>query len=662
MYGSSAQTIPAGAFLNNALGNLIISNTNSGGVSLGGALDIYNSLTYSGSGKKLTTNDNLTFKSTATATAWLGDMTGNTLTGKATVERYVSVRKAWRFLSIPTNTTQTVRQTWQEGASSPVSNPVPGFGTQVTSNRSSYAADGFDSYSAGGPSVKRYDPANNSWIGITSTANTIKATDGYMVFIRGDRMASSISATPTQTVLRTKGNLYTGDQAPIAVSAGKFTSIGNPYPSALDMRNITKTGVKDFFYLWDPALAGYYGYGAYQTFSNNGSGNYVITPGGGSYGSVGSISNYIASGQAFFVQGGTGGGSVTLKEGAKTTGSGITSIVQGMPLPQLRVTLYGVNADNSTYVADGLLINYDDSYSNTVDDMDAIKSVNTSENLSVKTAGKLLVVERRQPITDKDTIFLNLTGVRVQKYRFEFTADQVYQPGLRAFLQDNYLHTGMALNIDGTTTIDFSVVNIAGSYAANRFMIVFSQLGALPVTFTSVKAYQKDKNIQVEWNVENELNIQQYEVEKSTDGSLFTNLSVTAPAGNSGQSASYQVTDARPAPGYNYYRIKSVDDNGKTAYSNVVKVMTGDIQQEITVYPNPVKNGVINLHFNNQPAGIYKVSLSDQSGNSILFKQVIHRAGRTIEIIQPDTDIPEGIYQLEIIQPDGSKKTIKVLY
>jgi hypothetical protein len=684
MNGTSAQTIPAGAFLNNALSNLIISNTNSGGVSLGGALDIYNSLTYSGSGKKLTTNDNLTFKSTATATAWLGDMTGNTLTGKATVERYVLARKAWRFLSIPANTTQTVRQTWQEGASSPVSNPVPGFGTQVTSNRSSYAADGFDSYSAGGPSVKRYDPANNSWIGITSTANAIKATDGYMVFIRGDRMASSISATPTQTVLRTKGNLYTGDQAPIAVGAGKFTSIGNPYPSALDMRNITKTGVKDFFYLWDPALAGYYGYGAYQTFSNNGSGNYVITPGGGSYGSVGSISNYIASGQAFFVQGDTGGGSVTLKEGAKTTGSGVVSIAQGiqnqskqfaaqamggvvstpqgMPLPQLRVTLYGVNADNSTYVADGLLINYDDSYSNTVDDMDAIKSVNTSENLSVKTAGKLLVVERRQPITDKDTIFLNLTGVKVQKYRFEFTADQVYQPGLRAFLQDNYLHTGPALNIDGTTTIDFSVVNIAGSYAANRFMIVFSQLGALPVTFTSVKAYQKDKNIDVEWNVENELNIQQYEVEKSTDGSLFTNLSVTTPAGNGGQSASYQVTDTRPVAGYNYYRIKSVDDNGKTAYSNVVKVMTGDIQQEITVYPNPVKNGVINLHFNNQPAGNYIIRLLDKSGQVLASKEINHDEGSSTETVSLNKYIPHGIYQLEIATPDYNIKTIKLSF
>ncbi|KAA9034255.1 hypothetical protein FW778_22860, partial [Ginsengibacter hankyongi] len=53
MNGSAAQTIPANAFVNNALNNLIISNTHASGVSLGGALDIYNSVTFSGTGKKL---------------------------------------------------------------------------------------------------------------------------------------------------------------------------------------------------------------------------------------------------------------------------------------------------------------------------------------------------------------------------------------------------------------------------------------------------------------------------------------------------------------------------------------------------------------------------------------------------------------------------------
>ena len=660
MFGSNAQVTPASPFVNNAVNDLIVSNISASGVSLNGAVDIYNSLTYSDVGMKLTTNDNLTFKSTAANTAWLGDMTGNTITGKATVERYISSRKAWRFLSIPTNTTQTTRQTWQEGATTTGSNPVPGYGIQLSG--AGGTAAGFDLYSAT-PSMKTFNSSTSLWVGVPNTNTAgIKATDGYMVFIRGDRTANAFTSPVTQTTVRTKGTLYTGNQTPIAVSAGQFAAIGNPYPSAIDMRNITKTGLKDFFYVWDPAMAGAYGYGAYQTFSNNGSGNYVITPGGGSYGTSGTISNYIQSGQAFFVQGDVLGGSLTFKEAAKTTGSGVVSIAPVMPTPQLRANLYGVNADNSTYITDGLLINYDDNYTNTVDDMDAIKSANTSENLSVKTAGKLLVVERRHTITDKDTIFLNLTGVSALKYRFELMADQLYRQGLSAFLEDNYLHTSTPLYIDGTTNVDFTVTSAAGSKAPDRFRIVFSQLGTLPVTFTSIKAYRQDKNINVEWKVDNELNIKEYETQKSTDGNGFTNLSVTAATANGAHSASYRVTDTHPVEGYNYYRIKSVDLNGKTATTSVVKVLTGSTHPEISVYPNPVSNGIISLQLNNQPAGKFGIRLLNKSGQVIMQKQIEHADGTSTETISLDKYAPHGIYQLEVTKPDGTTSNINVVY
>ena len=36
----------------------------------------------------------------------------------------------------------------------------------------------------------------------------------------------------------------------------------------------------------------------------------------------------------------------------------------GLAQPQLRVSLYGLKADSTTYMTDGTLINYDDGYSN----------------------------------------------------------------------------------------------------------------------------------------------------------------------------------------------------------------------------------------------------------------------------------------------------------
>lgn len=65
--------------------------------------------------------------------------------------------------------------------------------------------------------------------------------------------------------------------------------------------------------------------------------------------------------------------------------------------------------------------------------------------------------------------------------------------------------------------------------AADRFMRVFKASAVLPVTLTSVKAYQKDgNNIAVEWQVAQEQAIKQYEVEKSLNGSTFHKAGETA--------------------------------------------------------------------------------------------------------------------------------------
>jgi hypothetical protein len=662
MKSSSAQSIPANTFVNNALNNLIISNSSATGVTLNGALNIYGSLTFTGAGRIFTTNDYLTIKSTAAATAWVGDLTGNTITGKVTVERYIAAHKAWHFLAVPTNTTQTIKQTWQEGAVNLGSNPVPGFGTEITSNRSTWASDGFDTSSLN-PSVKKYNAVTNAWVGVANTnVLDIKATDGYCIFVRGDRLATGLSSPATQTVLRTTGNLYVGDQPAIAVPANQFMAIGNPYASAIDMRNITKTGLKDFFYVWDPQLAGFYGYGGYQTFSSDGSGNYVVTPGSGSFGTSGSVSNYIKSGLAFFVQATAAGGSITFKEAAKGNSAGQANTPASLPWPQLRANVYGISPDKTVYMADGLLINYGDNFSNGVDSMDALKSYNTSENLSVKTGGTLLVVERRHTIVKSDTVFLNLTGVKAQGYRFEFMATGVYQPGLNGFLEDTYLKTRTPLNIDGTTTADFSIVNIAGSRAANRFRIVFTPQAILPVTFTSLKAYPVASKIAVEWTVDNETNINQYVVEKSLDGTSFNKLATTPATANGGHSASYQVTDSIPADGYNYYRVKSVDISGQELYTGVVKVLIAQSDPAISVYPNPVVNGIINLHLTNQPAGIYNARLTDNLGQLILEKEINHPGGNTNQQWQLPKDAPRGVYHLEIINSRIGTHTIKIVY
>ncbi|MEO8853508.1 MAG: T9SS type A sorting domain-containing protein, partial [Ginsengibacter sp.] len=198
----------------------------------------------------------------------------------------------------------------------------------------------------------------------------------------------------------------------------------------------------------------------------------------------------------------------------------------------------------------------------------------------------------------------------------------------------------------------------AASSASDRFKIVFRQLAALPVTVTSVTATLKNKDIEVKWNVQNESGIQQYQVEKSTDGIQFNQAS-SVNAKNS-VSGSYSWTDLNVADGTYYYRIKIISVDGKTSYTQIVKVISGKLLDQISIYPNPVKDGVIHLQLTNQPEGNYGVRLFNSIGQIIVSKKIAHAKGTSEEtIVCPN--LAKGIYQLEVVKSDGSVEVIKVM-
>lgn len=640
--------------------NLIL--TNSTKITSGSSTIIDSIKINAGTLLSISNNDTITLHSDAIRTARLGQLNGGIIiynaTGKFLVERFISSRRAWRFLSVATNSSQSIKQQWQEGAALISSNPKPGYGTQITSNIAAWSTNGFDSYSQG-PSVKSYDPAIDTYVGIPSTSTPFDASlGGYMTFVRGDRSATVFGSPVTSTVLRSSGALFTGSQPNIVAKTGKFIPVNNPYASAIDLRNISKS-VNLFYYVWDPNSTGSYGLGTFQTLFWNGT-DYSVVPGTGSYGAT---NNFIESGQAFFV--GTLGAdtSMLLTENAKSMATFAVAPFTPVDVPgqQLRTNLYAVNADGSTFLADGVLTNFSDTYNNAIDGMDARKLTNFGENLFIKSHNQSLVLERRQTLYPNDTLFYNLSRLRAQPYRLEFIAGQLEKTGIEAYLEDNYLKSRILINLNGTTMANFTVDNNAGSAAGDRFHIVFEAAGGpLPVTFTNVNAYQKNKDIALEWVVENERGIKQYEIEKSGNGTYFT--FTNSVAANNLHVNNYNWIDAQPAMGYNYYRIKSIGLNGEIQYSKIVHVFISERKQEITIYPNPVKNGIIHLQLINQHEGVYGIRLVNKPGQVIFSKEINHSPGTAIEKIDINIKAAHGIYGLEIIKPDKSKVVKKIVY
>ena len=259
------------------------------------------------------------------------------------------------------------------------------------------------------------------------------------------------------------------------------------------------------------------------------------------------ISNFIKSGQAFFIQTAKTASTLTIKESSKASANaGQNQRPQGVSekTAQIRTALYGVASDGTSALVDGTIQQFSGSFSNDINEMDGKKVFGSLENLSIKSGGQDLVIERKQMINSEDTIFYGVSGLKAQSYQLTLTAENIPASGLQGFVEDTYLKTTSPLNLQGTTDIPFVVTSTAASYAANRFRVIFKQAAALPVTFTSIKASQKNDVIAVEWKVENETNMLKYDIERSADGNNFSNIGSVAAI--NGRANGYSWTDKTP--------------------------------------------------------------------------------------------------------------------
>ena len=676
MAGSSAQTISGSSFSSRSIRNFKASNSVNVSSAANDSLKITGVLSFGGNNRIFNSGNNVILASTATGTAMVADITnngvntGNSFTGSFQVNRYIPARRAWRLMTAPLAAgAQTINQAWQEsvgGAWS--SNPVPGYGTHVTGGPTRTTAQGFDQ----GPlNASIYGHTSTGWNYLpATTTELVTSRQGWMLFVRGSRAINLPLSTPATvpdiTILRPKGAIKFGTQPTITNAAGGYIVVGNPYPAPINFKNIGRTGVlgglggNNAYTLWDPALGGSSGVGAFVAFAWNGSSysrSIVVGTGSSSISTEGTIPS-----SAAFMVNQTTGGTIDIEEPDKDTvvyGNSYLFRPAGNIISSLRMSLYGAEADGGMGINDGTLILFNDAASNDVNNEEVIKVNNVRENLAIFKAGQKIAIEFRNNLQANDTIFYKIWNMQQRHYEFEITLTDVAIPaGYFAWLEDTYLQQKTMLSQLDTNRIGFDITTDAATYAQDRFRIVIAPSTVVPVTFTSIKAYEFNQDIMIEWTVQNEINIASYEIEKSLDGTYFNSIGTTNAKGGN---VSYNSLDPNPATGYNYYRIKSIDNAGHVHYSQIVKVQIKKGKPAISVYPNPVTGDVINLALNNMKEDTYKVSIFNAAGQLVLIKQIIHPGGVSSQAIRLDERLAKGSYQLEVTAADGSSYIFKLL-
>ena len=162
--------------------------------------------------------------------------------------------------------------------------------------------------------------------------------------------------------------------------------------------------------------------------------------------------------------------------------------------------------------------------------------------------------------------------------------------------------------------------------------------------------------------VSNEINTLSYQLQGSTDGSNFTNISTTPAHSNTNSTVDSYSFDVNPAFGnYSFYRIKSTDHDGNNNFSKVVYVGNNCNNADyLTIYPNPTKGSSIQLEYHNTSLpskGI--IRLINISGNTIWKKEIGIAEGNN-HFSFPVTNLPVGQCYVQLVLHNGKTITKQI--
>jgi hypothetical protein len=599
------------------------------------------------------------------------------------VERYIPQQtgsgvRAYRDVAPSVNSgSGKIFTNWQESGTNGLVNGVY-YGTHIT-GKSGFspggidATTGFDLTQTGSKAFYTNDVSlvtgDAIWNAVNSTNqtnDTLSAFKGYRILIRGNRLVNLYqSPTPTTmnapATLRSTGKLVTGDVAfttsgvtangatntgirlNSATSTG-YTMIGNPYASAVDWdlvyADAATANVSSTYTIIDPNIGLTGGYAIYQSSTG------VSVP----FSSA--INHYIQPGQAFFIQNTSTSPAITFKESHKATNTAnLTATFRTTNLTstvsRIYVNLKKTVAGRGDLLMDGLAVTYDSNFSNAIGNEDADKVSNGAENICILSNSKQLSIEGRHAVTINDTIQMNLWQVTAgSSYQLEINTANFISNGLEAYLIDAFSNIQTSLSMTGITKFYFTTTSNTASYN-NRFKIVFKSSNALPVSFISLNANQNLNTVNVNWNV-SESNIRSYEIERSSDAQSFIKQGTLNAKGSVISSIqNYSFNDAAPLTGNNFYRIRAIATDGKIMYSNVVLIRMNSKDQNITIYPNPVKGKIVNLLLQNIAQDNFDVKVFSLNGQMVYGSTIKHNGGSgTQAIVLPN--LPAGTYHLSI--------------
>lgn len=200
-------------------------------------------------------------------------------------------------------------------------------------------------------------------------------------------------------------------------------------------------------------------------------------------------------------------------------------------------------------------------------------------------------------------------------------------PKTKVLLAGDTVHVNFAQNIAALPQDNYNLylvvnenANQPEQYFFNNFIYKYVYLKTnliVPVQLLNFTAQSKGNAVQINWEVANEINMANYVVEHSSNGTSFNNIALVNAKAITGN-IDYEFLHKNPVIGKNYYRLKMVNNDGTFTYSPV-RVINFNKSISVTVYPNPAIN-FINVVVVKQDSKTNKAYLYNNIGQCLLSK------------------------------------------
>lgn len=209
-------------------------------------------------------------------------------------------------------------------------------------------------------------------------------------------------------------------------------------------------------------------------------------------------------------------------------------------------------------------------------------------------------------------------------------------------------------NLSPGQTVYIRIYGFGSAGTEGTFSVTLTG-SALPVTVRNFNCENKaGKNI-LYWNTVTEQNTKKFEVLYSSDGLKFKTIGEVASKavnGNSDMPLSYSFIDNNNNAGVSYYKLKQVNADNESTYSNIVAINDKTVSMKAEIFPNPVKNGQINVHINSAAtSGNVSFVITDMLGKNVL-KQSLN-INRGSSIVLNISSLKSGAYLIKAITDKG---------